>query len=78
MTEMEIIIHILSNLPKEYESMVEGIKGDLDNGLNVDLEKIKNKLRAKFAWIKTQPTRNLGRISERAFVCMSRRLQREL
>jgi gag-polypeptide of LTR copia-type len=67
MTEMEIIIHILNNLPKEYESVVEGIEGDLDNSLNVDLEKVKNKLRAKYARIKVQPARSLGRISEGAF-----------
>jgi hypothetical protein len=39
MSEMEIIVHILNNLPREYESVVEQVEADLDNGLTVDLDK---------------------------------------
>jgi hypothetical protein len=54
-TEMEMVVHVLNNLPKEYESVVEGIEADLDNGNHVDLEKVKSKLRAKFTRITTPP-----------------------
>jgi hypothetical protein len=68
MTEMEVVIHVLNNLPKEYESVVEGIEGDLDNGNHVDLEKVKSKLRAKFARMKNHltPPRNQQRNNEMA------------
>jgi hypothetical protein len=68
MTEMEVVIHVLNNLPKEYESVVEGIESDLDNGNQVNLEKVKSKLRAKFVRLKTPPTppRNLSRTNNRA------------
>jgi hypothetical protein len=66
MTEMEVVIHVLNNLPREYESVAEDIEGDLDNGNHVDLEKVKSKLRAKFARMKTPhtPPRNLPRTNE--------------
>jgi hypothetical protein len=64
MSEMEIIVHILNNLPREYESVVEQIEGDLDNGLTVDLDKVKNKLRSKFGRIKNQVFKNPSRVTE--------------
>jgi hypothetical protein len=66
MSEMEIIVHILNNLPREYESVVEQVEGDLDNGLTVDLDKVKNKLRAKFGRIKNNFFKNSSRITEGA------------
>jgi hypothetical protein len=33
MSEMEMIVHILNNLPREYEFVVEQVEADLDNGL---------------------------------------------
>jgi hypothetical protein len=68
MTEMEVVVHVLNNLPKDYESVVEGIEGDLDNGNHADLEKSKSKLRAKFTMITTPPTnpRHLPRTNETA------------
>jgi hypothetical protein len=63
MSEMEIIIHILNNLPREYESVVERIEGYLDNGLTVDLDKVKNKLRSKFGRIKNNFFKNPSRIT---------------
>jgi hypothetical protein len=63
-SEMEIIIHILNNLPREYQSVVEQVDVDLDNGLTVDLDKVRNKLRAKFGRIKTNSFKNSSRITE--------------
>jgi hypothetical protein len=66
MPEMEIIVHILNNLPREYESVVEQIEGDLDIGLTVDLDKVKNKLRSKFGRIKSHVFKNPSRVTEGA------------
>jgi hypothetical protein len=66
MSEMEIIVHILNKLPREYESVVEQIEGDLNNGLTVDLEKVKNKLRSKFGRIKNNIFKIPSRITEGA------------
>jgi hypothetical protein len=66
MAEMEIIFHILKNLPREYESVVEKIEGDLENRLTVDLDKVKNKLRSKFGKIKNNFFKNPSRITEGA------------
>jgi hypothetical protein len=66
MSEMEIIVHILNNLPREYESVVEQIEGDLDNRLTVDLDKVKNKLRSKFGRIKNHIFKSPSRITEGA------------
>jgi hypothetical protein len=68
MTEMEVVIHVLNNIPKEYESVVEGIDSDLDNINHVYLEKVKSKLRAKFVRLKTPqtPPRDLPRENDGA------------
>jgi hypothetical protein len=66
MLEMEIIVHILNNLPQEYESVVGKIERDLDNGLTVDLDKVKNKLRSKFGRIKDNIFKSPSRIIEGA------------
>jgi hypothetical protein len=58
MSEMEIIIHILSNLPRDYESVMEQVEGDLDKG--------RNKLRAEFGRIKTNSFKIPFRITEGA------------
>jgi hypothetical protein len=46
-TEMEIIIHILQNLPNEYENKVELLENDLENEV-ANLDRVKEKLRNKF------------------------------
>jgi hypothetical protein len=68
MSEMEIIVHIylLNNLPREYESVVEQVEGDLDNGLTVDLDKVRNKLRANFGRIKNNSFKSSIRITKGA------------
>jgi hypothetical protein len=48
MIELDMIIHILNNLPQEYESVIESLETDLDDDIFVDLEKVRAKLRAKF------------------------------
>jgi hypothetical protein len=66
MSEMEIIVHILNNLPREYESVVEQVEADLDNGLTVYLDKVRNKLRAKFVRIKNNSFKSPVKIIEGA------------
>jgi hypothetical protein len=68
MSEMEIIVHILNNLPREYESVVEQIEGDLDIGLTVDLDKVKNKLRSKFGRIKSHVFKNPSKVTDGALL----------
>jgi hypothetical protein len=48
MTELDMIIHILNNLPSEYESVVESLETDLGGIILVNLEKVRAKLRAKY------------------------------
>jgi gag-polypeptide of LTR copia-type len=47
MSEMDLIIHILHNLPPEYENTQELLENELEND-NVNLDKVKEKLRSKF------------------------------
>jgi hypothetical protein len=47
MSEMDLIIHILQNLPKEYERTFELLENDLENDL-ATLSCVKKKLRTKF------------------------------
>jgi hypothetical protein len=45
----DMIIHIINNLPKEYEAVSDEIESDFDNVYaTVDMEYIKNRLRSKF------------------------------
>jgi hypothetical protein len=37
MTELDMIIHILNNLPQEYESVVENLETDLDDNVFIEL-----------------------------------------
>jgi hypothetical protein len=48
MTELDMIIHILNNLPHEYENVIESLETDLNDDIFVDLEKVRAKLRAKY------------------------------
>ena len=47
MSEMDLIIHILQNLPKEYETTLELLENDLENDV-ATLDRVKEKLRTKF------------------------------
>jgi hypothetical protein len=38
MTDLDVVIHILNNLPKEYESVVESLETDIDNDIHVDIK----------------------------------------
>jgi hypothetical protein len=54
-SEMDMIIHILQNLTKEYDTTAEILENDLDNDL-ASLDRVKEKLRARFEKIqKTRP-----------------------
>jgi hypothetical protein len=55
-----------TNLPQEYEYVVEQVEGDLENGLTVDSDKLRNKLSAKFGRIKKNSFKNQSRITEGA------------
>jgi gag-polypeptide of LTR copia-type len=46
-SEMELIIHIMHNLPEEYESTVKFIKNVLESD-SAALEKVRERLRTKF------------------------------
>jgi len=47
MSELDLIVHILHNLPTEYENTVEILENELEND-SLDLEKLQDKLRSKF------------------------------
>jgi gag-polypeptide of LTR copia-type len=47
LSEMDLIIHILYNLPEEYSTTVEMIENDFELDL-ATLERVKEKLRIKF------------------------------
>jgi gag-polypeptide of LTR copia-type len=46
-SEVDLVIHILQNLPKEYDNTVELLEYDLENDF-ASLDWVKEKLRAKF------------------------------
>jgi gag-polypeptide of LTR copia-type len=46
-SKMDLIIHILQNLPKEYETTLERLENDLENDV-ATLDRVKEKLRTKF------------------------------
>ena len=47
MSDMDLMIHILHNLPNEYETTLELLENDLENEV-ASLDRIKEKLRTKF------------------------------
>jgi hypothetical protein len=56
--EMDMIIHILHNLTKEYDTIAKILENDLDNNL-ASLGRVKEKLRARFEKIqKTRPNQD--------------------
>jgi hypothetical protein len=57
-SEMDMIIHILQNLTKEYNTTAEILENNLDNNL-VSLDRVEEKLRARFEKIqKTRPNQD--------------------
>jgi DNA replicative helicase MCM subunit Mcm2 (Cdc46/Mcm family) len=57
-SEMDMIIHILQNLTKEYDTTAEILENNLDNDL-ASLDRVKEKLRARFEKIqKTRPNQD--------------------
>jgi hypothetical protein len=40
MTEFNVIVHILNNLPKEYKSIVENLESDIDDEATMTIEKL--------------------------------------
>jgi len=64
MSELDLIIHILHNLPPEYENTVEILENELENDA-LYLEKLKDKLRCKFERLNKDGTK--GR-NEKALV----------
>jgi gag-polypeptide of LTR copia-type len=46
-TNADLIIYILNNLPYDYENLVENLEDNLEAG-DMDLDKLKSRLRAKF------------------------------
>jgi gag-polypeptide of LTR copia-type/Zinc knuckle len=51
-SEMDLIIHIVHNLPEEYENTVEFIQNELEDS-EISLDKVKERLRMKFERLKT-------------------------
>ena len=43
-SDVDLIIHIINNLPEDYKNLIENLESKIDNGL-LDLEKLKNRLR---------------------------------
>jgi hypothetical protein len=58
-TEIDIIIHILQNLPKEYENTVELLENNLENEV-ANLDRVKEKLRIKFEKIQQSKINSEG------------------
>jgi hypothetical protein len=43
-TDLDMVIHILNNLPREYESVIESLETDIDDNIHVDIEQVRAKL----------------------------------
>ena len=55
MTDMDFIIHVLGNLPEEYEIAVESLEDQLEDTTNkLGVEEVCTKLNARFAIINRQ------------------------
>jgi hypothetical protein len=63
-SEMDLIIHILHNLPEEYKTTIELLENDLESDI-ATLERVKEKLRTKFNRINKSQTLSLNK-SEKA------------
>jgi gag-polypeptide of LTR copia-type len=46
-SNVDLIIHILNNLPEDYENLIENLESEIESG-NMDLDKLKSRLRAKY------------------------------
>jgi len=46
-SDVDLTIHILNNLPEDYENLIENLESDIETG-NLDLDKLKSRLRAKY------------------------------
>jgi hypothetical protein len=44
MTDLDMFIHILNNLSREYESVVERLETDINNNVYVAIERVRAKL----------------------------------
>jgi hypothetical protein len=58
-SEMDIIMHILKNLPNKYENTVELSDNDLENEV-VNLDRVKEKIRSKFEKIQRSKVNTEG------------------
>jgi DNA repair exonuclease SbcCD ATPase subunit len=65
-TEMDLIIHILHNLPEEYETAIKFIENELEND-TATLERVKERLRTKYERIKTYNPSNERALVNRDF-----------
>jgi gag-polypeptide of LTR copia-type len=63
MDDVDMVVHIINNLPAEYDTMVETLEGELDLG-SLTLGKLKERLRAKYVRIKKSD----GDVEEKALV----------
>ena len=52
-SDIDLIIHILHNLPEEYENTIELLENDLENEL-ASLDRVKEKLRGNFEKIQRE------------------------
>jgi hypothetical protein len=67
MTDLDMVIHILNNLPKEYESVVKSLETDIDNDVHVNIEQVRAKLQAKYKrFTRLKPTRGPEKSEGRA------------
>jgi hypothetical protein len=44
MTDLDMFINVLINLPKEFESLVKSLETDIDDDIHVDIERVRAKL----------------------------------
>jgi hypothetical protein len=62
----DLIIHILNNLPDDYENLIENLENNLEAG-DMDLDKLKSRLRARFRRLmekEKQPGKKLEKVEK--------------
>ena len=68
-TDKDLIIHILNNLPKEYDLQVEQLESRIDAGVNpLTMEVLRESLNLKFERIQDYSDTNNNRSDDKAFI----------
>ena len=69
MTDMDFIIHVLGNLPEEYEVAIQSLEERLeDTSPKLEIEEVRMKLNARFVRINRQKEKNEDELGFQAVV----------